>query len=403
MKGSINAGAEPLADTEGMSQTLSTGRAVNRTPTVSRCAAHFQITVTLLLAIVFSLGIGELALRFLWHNPYRHERPDSLLRLRIHHPNSDQVFSRALIYPQDPEGRLRTDARSYILPSFQHAKPDATIAFLGGSTTECSAVREELRFPALVSTRFEEQHGYRVNTLNVARSGNTLHDSINVFFNHVTQDRPDIVVLMHASNDIGVLSADGDYRSRIGLPATWADLGKWGLQILSSDVYLGALVRKSLTSGVIRPSDPKTDWRNDPASAKHLPETMFRQRLHAFVRLARAFEVQPVLMTQPFADVSSALTPDWADEKAQTRFNAMIREVASEEGVLLIDLSHYLQESVPEWNRPMEVFYDAIHVTDKGSTLYADQIAARLLPLVRNVAGVRRSTPAAASTVAPQG
>ena len=359
------------------------------------------VLLLLLLSIVFAFGIGELALRLIWHNPYRHEHPDSLLRLRIHHPNTDQRFSRALIYPKDPAGRLRTDGRSYIIPSFQYAKPDATVAFLGGSTTECSAVREELRFPALVSSLLGEKHGYRVNTLNVARSGNTLHDSINVFFNHVTQDRPDIVVLMHASNDIGVLSADGDYRSRVGMPATWADLGKWALQMVSSEVYLGALIRKTLTTTVLAPSDPKADWRNDPASAKQLPELLFRQRLHAFLHLARTFEVQPVLMTQPFAEVTSSLTPSWANEKAQTRFNAIIREVALQEGVLLIDLSRHLQKSVPEWNHPMEVFYDAIHVTDKGSTLYAHHIADRLLPTVRFLADAHASNPHTETTVGP--
>ena len=30
----------------------------------------------------------------------------------------------------------------------------------------------------------------------------------------------------------------------------------------------------------------------------------------------------------------------------------------------------------------MEIFYDALHVTDKGSQVYAQHIAERLLPLI---------------------
>lgn len=351
-----------------------------------------KIALTIIIAIVATLGVGELALRLCWHNPYRLELPDNLLRLRIHHPNTDQLFSRALIYPDDPAGRLRTDARSYILPSFQYGDPEATIAFLGGSTTECSAVRENLRFPALVSSLLRETHGYRVNTLNPARAGNTLHDSINVFFNHVVQDRPDIVILMHASNDIGVLSADGDYRSRTGTPVTATDLGRWTLQIVSGDLYLAGLLRRALTSSVIRPSDPQSDWRNDPSAGRNIPDAMFRERLRTFIHMARDFGIQPVVMTQPFSDATNALTPNWTDEKAQNRFNTLIRDVAKAEEVPLIDLVKHLQESVPKWNKPMEIFYDAIHVTDKGSTVYANHIAEQLLPLVRAVARGRQST-----------
>ena len=156
-------------------------------------------------ASLITLGAAELGLRLLWHNPYHYEAPDHLLKIFIHHPNTDYIFSRALLDPKNSQVRLRTDARSYILPSFQYNDPDVTIGFLGGSTTECSAVQEDLRFPALVSHLLAEQ-GLKVNTLNAGRSANTLHDSLNILLNHMIEDRPDIVVLMHAANDVGILT-----------------------------------------------------------------------------------------------------------------------------------------------------------------------------------------------------
>jgi GDSL-like Lipase/Acylhydrolase family len=341
-----------------------------------------KIAFTVFFASLITLGASELGLRLLWHNPYRHESPDHLLKIRLNHPSTDHIFSRALVNSENPQGRLRTDARSYLLPSFQYSDPDATVAFLGGSTTECVAVQEDLRFPALVSGLLAEQ-GWKVNTLNAARSGNALHDSLNILLNHLIIDRPDIVVLMHASNDIGYLShGDENFRSRMGHPVSIADLGKWFLQMASSNLYSAALVRYSATSESHRPKDPAGNWRNNTSLINKVPIDTYRQRLQAFINICRAFGIEPVLMTEPFSGSTNVLTPHWINRAAQDRFNAVISEVGDREGVLVIDLVRHLQERVPEWNKPMEIFYDAIHVTDKGSRVYAQHITERLLPLI---------------------
>jgi hypothetical protein len=76
------------------------------------------------------------------------------------------------------------------------------------------------------------------------------------------------------------------------------------------------------------------------------------------------------------------LTPAWHDETAQDQFNATVREVGRAEGVLVIDLVAHLHQDVPGWNTPNEIFYDAIHVTDRGSRVYAEYIAQQLGPLI---------------------
>src|SRR5262245_48024822 len=207
----------------------------------SLSAQGWKKALALCLATVITLGVAELGLRLVWHNPFRSEAPDHLLKIRMHHPHTDYIFNRSIVTPEHPWVRLRTDARSYILPSFQYQNPDATIVFLGGSTTECSAVQEDLRFPALVS-RLLAQRGLKVNTLNAARSGSTLHDVLNVLLNHVIADRPDVAVVMEASNDIGVLKEDASYQSRMGAPVAIVDFAKWLLQVASSKLYLAGLV-----------------------------------------------------------------------------------------------------------------------------------------------------------------
>jgi lysophospholipase L1-like esterase len=100
-----------------------------------------------------------------------------------------------------------------------------TIAFLGGSTTACNAVQEDARFPGLVG-RLLTEPGISTNGLNAVRSGGTLHDTLNVLLNHVLPDEPDIVVVMHATNDIGVLHHQKSYDSRTGAAVRLADLAK---------------------------------------------------------------------------------------------------------------------------------------------------------------------------------
>jgi lysophospholipase L1-like esterase len=332
-------------------------------------------------SFLVSFALCEALLRLLWVNPYRRELADVVIPLALHHRNKEQSIARAAVVPEAPISWLRTDERGYLLPARRFADPDATIVFLGGSTTECAAVTEEVRFPVLVSALLEER-GLEVNTLNAAHSGNTTQDSLNVLLNHVVEDRPDAVVMMHAANDAGVLSQDGSYRTRMGVPLSSAFALRWALQAASAHVdFVGAL-RPVLSVGPLAPRDfakegparPQQDW------VAVSPDEYVR-RLRAFVGICRAFGIEPVLMTQPLA-FQTPQTPPWVDPRTQEVFNRAIRAVASDESVPLIDLVRFLSEEVEGWDRPRRVFYDGIHVNDAGSRLYAGLIAQRLLETV---------------------
>jgi hypothetical protein len=335
----------------------------------------------LAVATLFALAVAEVALRIVWHNPYRNEVPDNLLKLRMHHPGTDHIYSREHIDANAPTVRFRTDERGYTLPSVHFEDARATVVFFGGSTTECAAVQEELRFPVLVSALLVKE-GLKVNTLNIARSGSNVHDEINVLFNHVVADRPDFAVLMEASNDIGMLREPGGYAHSMGLPVSFKLTAKWLLQMMSSRSALAGLLRQSSLPEGLRPKDPTADWRQTEAPADSGRVDMYRSRLKTFVHMCRDFHIEPVLMTQPYSHQRTSLTPVWLDETAQDQFNEVIREVGRSENVLVIDLMTHLRRDVPGWNTPNDIFYDAIHVTDRGSHVYADYIAAQLRPLI---------------------
>jgi lysophospholipase L1-like esterase len=340
----------------------------------------FLIALSFLVSAAFCEGL----LRLLWTNPYRSELPEQVISLRMQHALRTLPVDRSQVYPDSPTALLRTDERAYILPSHQFEQPDVTIAFIGGSTTECAAVTEELRFPALVSTLLKER-GLRVNTLNAGYSGNTTHDAVNLLFNHVVEDRPNVVVLMEAANDIGVYGAEQSYASRGGAPLRAGTALRWAMQAASSRLSLIGALRSYLTLGPVEMTAENGAFR-ERKKMKVSPEA-YVQRLHVFVRMARAFGIEPVLMTQPAIGMRTALTPDWIDTGSQSTFNDEIRKVAAEENVVLIDLARHLAENVPDWQEPLKVFYDGVHVNDEGSRIYAKHIADRLLDTVLRRSG----------------
>lgn len=329
------------------------------------------------LSALVTFAFCEVTLRLFSHNPYRYELPERVLRLPLSNARVNHVIDRSVIDRERPVVRFRTDERSYILPSFRFKNPDFTVAFLGGSTTECIVVHEELRFPARVSYLLEKKR-MKVNTLNAGKSGNSTHDAINVLINHVVQDKPDVVVLMEAWNDIGYLTQDMSYRRRMGEAYSFSDLVRFVLKRASTTFYVAALVRKWATWGRVK-LDTKYFVNEDyDREWQQLPREEYEKRLRVFVRVSRAFGIEPVLMTQPGSNIRNALTPNWGDLKNQEVFNHLIRKVGAEEGAVVIDLVRYLIENVKDWNQPMNIFYDGVHVTDRGSEVYAEYIAERL-------------------------
>jgi hypothetical protein len=340
---------------------------------------RYSILKKVLFIIILSIFVSiigiELILRFGWQNPYANSSTDNVLKLRMQHKNLYHVFSRDLIDKSDPQVTLRTDSKHYIKPSFRFANPEFTIAFMGGSTTECVAVKEDKRFPFLVS-KYLEAKGLIVNTLNAGRSGGTIHDSINNLFNHVVIDNPNVIILMHAANDIGVLRKESNYQSRMGHDISYADITKYSLQKLSlHSSFFGFLRAKIVVNASFIPKDPS----NINPKKEERDARPFVARLKIFIAMCRAFDITPVLVTEPLAiTVKNDLTPEWADDNLQKFFNQLIQEVSENDHVDLIDLSGFISKGNPNVEELKRIFYDGMHVTDYGSTLYASCISENL-------------------------
>jgi hypothetical protein len=106
---------------------------------------------------------------------------------------------------------LRVDRQGFIMPSKIHDRPDLTLAFLGGSTTECAYVTEDQRFPYLVGRWLERDTRLKVNSYNAGRSGNNTLHCLNILLNKVVSLKPDIVILMENINDLAILIYEKTY------------------------------------------------------------------------------------------------------------------------------------------------------------------------------------------------
>jgi lysophospholipase L1-like esterase len=241
--------------------------------------------------------------------------------------------------------RLAIDEDGFVVPSRVHAKPDLSIVFLGGSTTECAAMEPEQRFPYLVGRRLEKDLGKNVNALNGGRAGNETMHSIAILLGKVLRLSPDAVVMMEDINDLTVLMSEGSY--------WYEDSFKSHLQT-SREVF----------SRWERPS--VRDAHRPRYSSARLPgmRREFEANLETFVGITRARGILPVLMTQenriegtahPFAEPYAAL-------------NESTRAVAARLGVPLVDLAREI---------PHEKRYvcDLVHYSSEGAALAANAIA----------------------------
>ena len=298
---------------------------------------------------------------------------------------------------------LRVDRQGFILPAKIHDRPDLTIVFLGGSTTECVYVDEDNRFPYLTGRLLERRTRLKVNSYNAGRSGNNTLHCLNVLLNKVVNLKPDVVVLMENINDLAILMYDrtywNDHPSRSPLiekPPTFKTVGKDLEQTfhLVRDLTFPNLYREVKQWSPFGRPEKGDEFHGARGKKITLDQELlvreFSLNLQTFINICRAREITPVLMTQASRltespdpliqkmmrslEVSQGIT--YADFKAAfDRLNQAIRDVGAKNQVLVIDLAR----EIPPVKENICV---VAHFNDRGSRLVAARIAADLIPII---------------------
>ena len=348
------------------------------------------IFVVLMFSFFLMLFIAELILSFRIEENWAKNIPlnDRNIELREYKPMLDTY-----VYPTDeyckmmnPENlikqkyRFRTDKNGFIMPSEIYPNPDLTIAFLGGSTTECLFVQEKTRFQNLSCRLLEEKRRKKTNSYNLGVSGMNSMMSINILINKLLPLKPDYVILMHNINDITTLTYTGSYWNKSNRElitekekiSFWKKVRRIIFKIIPH-IYTGI---EKLTKR--QNIDEWADYREKTYridTEKIL--TLYKNSLNTFINICKSWNIKPVLMTQPnrflINKKPKAFLARWNFDYNDFyfTFNAMnnvIRKAAMQNNIILIDL----EKEVP---KDSLYIYDVVHLNDNGSILTSKIIA----------------------------
>ena len=349
------------------------------------------------------LILTELTLSTFKEKP-RYYKIERNIVLREHAPNK---FERVIKFEQGRgkkisffETDLSTDKNGYINPSIIHTKDSTNILFLGGSTTENKHVDQYKRFPYLVGRILDSKiKKMNFNSINAAGAGSHSIHSLNTFLNKGiwVPKKPEVVVLMHAINDLTTLAYNGSYyivdKPRAIIVSK--DISKFDRRIVSFQIknYFPYLSERLITLmrriNFNSSTDEFKDYRGKEIEVNtNLMKKLFKSSLNNFVESAKSWNVKPVLMTQPNLYLSQN---KYGIDKANNLeivkttnlnyvefkelyddFNQIIRNLANEKNIFLIDL----EKLIP---KERTLFQSDIHLNNKGSSLAAKKISNELI------------------------
>jgi len=233
-----------------------------------------------------------------------------------------------------------------------------------------------------------EQSNSRVRAFNAGVSGNhSMHSVLNLIGKGIELE-PDYAVLMHNINDLAVLTKTGSYwiapHSRSIIQTENLE-GEFNLIVIVRALknyflpHLYSYLKPRLfpSSGAVA-----DEFEQIGLSWKEINRTgiqeQFKDSLVSFVLLCRVWDIEPILMTQFNRINKDDPAFQFWFEKIKDRglkedefiseyngFNDIIRQVASEHNVLLIDLA----KLVPSTSTYL---YDVVHLTEEGSKLVGE-------------------------------
>lgn len=211
---------------------------------------------------------------------------------------------------------------------------------------------------------------------------------------------PDLVVVYESINDMRCALYPGCVNDNTHWRAVWPIVRKsWADELLeSSRLYM--TWRRYGSDWLARQMDLGTYVIVDYGKYHHPPYAgdfgqptdpergfaNFRRNLRSIVAVAREHGAQVLLSTQAmrFSDIAAA--PSYEAQKAGLwRCREILREVATSEGVALVDTARHLEDALAAelaaGRTSDDLFQHEVHPTDKGSDMIGRYLAERILEL----------------------
>ena len=350
--------------------------------------------ITLVLISTFlTLAVVEAGMR-LWLNFFASDRQAGKYALASEIEPTKRQYSphHYLSYyptPNYERGLTRHNSLGYRDREFSVNKPAGVfrIVALGGSTTYTVKVQdnEKMFTRQLESILHNEYDHPSVEVINAGVGGYSSWESlINLEFRVLDLD-PDLIIIYHGTNDVHtrLVEADSYAGDNAGRRKYWqapshsilerySILARW----LSRKLGLGFGNQASLDAYVSAPNYlGAPDEKVSPEQAMHLLQehqpTYLARNLRNMAAVAQAHDVDVLLATW-------AHSPAFDDYAASNHYqlgfqqnNAVVRQVARELGVALIDFAAQMPSEQQYWS-------DGRHVNEEGALIKA-QLFARFL------------------------
>lgn len=279
-------------------------------------------------------------------------------------------------------------------PELTLPKPNGTLrlAFIGGSSTFCTEVSSnDAVWPHLVWERLQKQTPQRhMDYINAGVTAYSTKQSLIHLQKIVAPLQPDLIVILHGSNDMTLETrALAEKQGLTSKPFTHS----W----ISNHSLFWFLVEKNLQIRSVQANKERlTSFPTDfglpfEENLTHLiREAQKVSRLVAVSTTSQQIRKEHTSETNKRAAASSQyympfLSPE-ALLDAFDRYNAVIRRVARKTGALLLDI----ESRIPG---DPEHFVDAVHFTDTGNRVMAEQVTTGILSSTRWQELVTNGTP----------
>ena len=280
-----------------------------------------------------------------------------------------------------------------------------TIVTVGGSTTECHYLDDGKTWTDAMARAIEKE-APDVWVNNGGLDGQSTHGHLVLLRDFLVTLQPKVIVFLIGVNDVG-LEASNTYDQTLDPGRTTALATARG--VVTDHSELAALIQNLYRAYRAHQAgfghsevDLRLEHREDTSEAdidaevqRHRERFLdgYAERVEALVRLTRSAGITPVFVTQPALfgpvvdpatglDLTTILVSSGRNGALAWRvleaYNEVTRRVAREQSVPLIDLAHEL----PKDSR---LFYDFLHYTNEGAERVGSIVAARLIPVLRQL------------------
>lgn len=358
--------------------------------------------ITIALLILFSLAGAEVILRYVWTPPkglYDYSHP--FIRRKIR-PGVDLPYHGDQVTGFGGEFHLEGGPVGYRTKSVlsRVKSPDAyRIIFMGGSTTACTYIPQEMTFSQLVEDHLNaEGLPKRIECANAGVDGSCARDSLTQLLFDVSFANPDCVVVMQGVNDFA-LGLTPDFQPDASDRRTGKGKAKSIYEEYFGDPhpylyqFYKTLTRRHsrrFTLDHIREERERLSHleRTEITNFPSLP--WFVRDMRLIASSGKALGIRMVFVTQcslyaevlppeveqrlgiPFPEEDGLNPSNASMKRGMDAYNDAVRQLAAEMGVELIDL----EREIP---KTLDYLYDHVHFSVNGSKKVAEVLSDYLL------------------------